>query len=625
MGILEFSCYALNGTRLMAMALAMPTSQYTGSSITTSDNNTAAILVESVPNPATLSDFSTMTVKSIWNGNLTGFYQTDIQFQCTIDPLTGIFTAVHSVSSQNRYSQGQPVGINLPGGFQYDPRTDHWSPILFSADYTWKGDPSSSFTIFNWPNTTTLYLATINPTNASFVNVGMLNQEGGATFVNSFNWTLDHKVSGFPQKLAYGHDAIYQIGRLVTDTGAQKLSQNGFITRIPLPASPNTFILPTDLTPAHSAELDNCASGNPGLSSAWVSFYSESLYMFCNNITRDHYSDQTYSFKYQENGILTGVLTESKRVNAPLQVMARYGNESNRWAVAINDRFAVNLGSDDFGNITQNYSPELGVFKNISYGRPVPSYSTDSEPNYAAITGGAAAAGLVIFILLVLAFRRWVWRRLREEYWPRWKDQIKAKLLEMLTKDEDHQIQDGNFDDTKVLQDESVENDKVEGEEISMRSFDLDGRDKILVTDDMSLSDVTAVNVDTAYMDGVAMERHPRPNYVTVLTSEDEVPTSEPEPMSGSTIPSVTIATIAADVPINRVIRSITRTVQAYTPDEEPTTIPRTSDTSPSRDASRRTVHATVIPPLTSHRLELPSAPPGPTTVDSVDSVDSEG
>ncbi|KAG0046834.1 hypothetical protein BGZ83_007989, partial [Gryganskiella cystojenkinii] len=419
---------------------------------------------------------------------------------------------------------------------------------------------------------------------------------------------------------------------LVTDTGAQKLNQNGFITRIPLPASPNTFILPTDLTPAHSAELDGCTFGTSGLSSAWVSFYSESLYMLCNNFTtNDPGYHGTFSFQYQENGVLTGVLTGSEDtrgnmiylpVNTPLQVMARHGNESDRWAVAINRALAVSLSSDEFGNITQNYYSQLGAVK-IDYGRG--DTSTESEPNYAAIIGGSAAAGLVIFILLVLAFRHWVWRRLREEYWPRWKDQIKAKLLEMLTKDEDHQIQDGNFDDTKVLQDEGVENDKVEEDEISMRSFDLDGRDKILVTDDMSLSDVTAVDVDTAYMDGVALERHPRPNYVTVLTSEDEVPTSEPEPMSGSTIPSVTIATIAADVPVNRVVRSIARTVQAYTPDEEPTTIPRTSDTSPSRDASRRTVHATVIPPLTSHGLELPSAPPGPTTVDSVDSVDSEG
>ena len=187
MGFLDFACITLNGTRVVGLSMAQWTKDYYNNF----DNNvTALILVES-KEPASLKDLTSVSVTSLWPHNITSRYRySNMQFVCHVDRATGVFSAVHSNSGAS--PSDRTLSLIPTGGFQYDPRSSSWTELTTSADYQWKGDPTTSFTIFSWPNTSTLYLAAIG--NSSSINVGMLSQatgsQTGPTFVNSFNWTL---------------------------------------------------------------------------------------------------------------------------------------------------------------------------------------------------------------------------------------------------------------------------------------------------------------------------------------------------------------------------------------------------------------------------------------------------
>jgi hypothetical protein len=187
MGLLDFACITLNGTSVVALSMAQSTKDYSNNY----DNNVAALILVESKQPASLKDLTSVSVTSLWSHNLTSrFRYSNMQFVCHVDPGTGVFSAVHSNSGASPSDRTLPL---IPtGGFQYDPRTGSWTELKASADYQWKGDPTTSFTIFSWPNTSTLYLAAIG--NSSSINVGMLTpgagNQTGPIFVNSFNWTL---------------------------------------------------------------------------------------------------------------------------------------------------------------------------------------------------------------------------------------------------------------------------------------------------------------------------------------------------------------------------------------------------------------------------------------------------
>jgi hypothetical protein len=84
-------------------------------------------------------------------------------------------------------------------------------------------------------------------------------------------------VHGYPRLLAYGNNAIYQIGSVVTNNNLGTYS--AMITRIPLLGDATTFVPPTNLTALSSADLDICAKQLP--SNAYTTFYSDTLYLFC--------------------------------------------------------------------------------------------------------------------------------------------------------------------------------------------------------------------------------------------------------------------------------------------------------------------------------------------------------
>jgi hypothetical protein len=193
MGLIDPNCLCLNGTRLLGLSLTKPESDY-GLAYS---NDTSVVLIETTISPLTsLSDLRSLSVISAWRTNLPYKEFDNMQCVCQVDPVSGIFTVV--------YSNGLG-GANYPnGGFRYDPTTQLWSVISFSSDYKWNGSAASSFVVFTWPNTSTLYQASIGNPNIGLVNIGVLGPTSGvddgvnghksATFVNSFNWTLVNSV-----------------------------------------------------------------------------------------------------------------------------------------------------------------------------------------------------------------------------------------------------------------------------------------------------------------------------------------------------------------------------------------------------------------------------------------------
>ena len=183
MGVINLSCLTLNNTRLLGLSIATSTDQYNDLALA---DNLDIILLESVPNPSSIDDLSSLSVKSVWQLNRQWIGYNAMQYVCMVDSTTGVFTAIHS---RNNWD------LSAPGGFQYDPRTSNWSELSFTDDYSWFGEVGRTFIVFPWPNTTTLYHAA--GVNSNQVDVGVLrrgsNGQGAGTFDNVFTWTLVKK------------------------------------------------------------------------------------------------------------------------------------------------------------------------------------------------------------------------------------------------------------------------------------------------------------------------------------------------------------------------------------------------------------------------------------------------
>ncbi|KAG0052254.1 hypothetical protein BGZ83_002814 [Gryganskiella cystojenkinii] len=612
MGYVDLSCITLNGTKLMGLSLAKPVQDYSN----LGSNLTAVLLLES-DSPSSLKDLSTLAVNSLWSHSLSSHYKNDgMLYVCQVDPVTGIFSVVHTNSGKDP-KNNKTLALIPPGGFQYDPATTTWSEFAMSPDFKWNGDPSISLAVFTWPNTSTLFLATIG--NSSTVNIGMLNPgdtgagQDRALFVNYFSWSLDPAKYGYPRRVLYGNGAIYQIGSVISDnnTGAESV----MVTRIPLTGDPSKFYPPTNLVAIQSSDLNKC---DPAASSGIAAtFYKDTLYIICkdttiayddNADTYDYANDDSFLFMVRENGSLSTGNVESTvsyefYPSSLIQAMPRGGNENDRWCVTTGQyqSMSIGLNANNLGNLS---SDSYGFpWIDLSFGIP-PDPPTKSQK---AVIGGSVAGGIVLLVLLILAFRRWAWPRLSQTYWPQWRDQTKAKLIAMLTKDEQEPYD--QFGDKKVLQEDGEDEQKLE-EGLSMHTIE-DGRDKILVTDDMGL-DKSVVSVDSAYMEGVVLESHPRPTFVTVLNDEITEPSSVIDSAETSTL----------SLPLQRAAGMTTnanpRNPQAITGEPSIVTFSNQDDTGdssslPAVDAPRiaEEVGLSVIPlSLSRFAVETPSAPP---------------
>ncbi|GJJ77076.1 hypothetical protein EMPS_09435 [Entomortierella parvispora] len=611
MGVIDLNCLALNGTRLVGLSVEVPEADF----LKNSSNSSAVILVEtSMANPSTLNDLKSLSVISVWKRNLSSIQFNAMEFMCHIDPTTGIFSAIYS---SNLVIPDTASAAHPAGGFQYNPATSTWSNIALSPDYTWDQKPQTSFTIFTWPNTTTLYQATIG--NSSAINIGVLSpgstNGANATLVNYFNWTLDPTLYGYPRQLAYGNNAIYQIGSIITNTNTG--AQDVMIAVIPLTSDPDTFVPPKSPVSISSSALDQCG---PGLPTASSTFYADSLYLFCSNYTLNQ--DNTFPgdgnnggfvFKYQQGGNLTGIFNTMLDIRyeflGPYQAMPRGGNGNDVWCPSLSSTEIIIVGLDDInlGNVTVGQGlNSIGV----PYGMP----ESFHEPNYKAIIGGSVAGAVVLLVLIVLAVRRWCWQKWRDAYWAPRRDRLKAKLVEMLTKDE---RPSGEHSETKVLHGGEDNEHKVE--EISMNSFEMYDQGKILVTDDMEL-DGNIVDLNTAYMGGVVLEHHPRPNIVTVLQDTGSAPPdversrfNQSHPLQQTSIADRRVRGPQA-LPVNSAMLS----EEHQSPEVEGVGASSSHNNShrkseEAEDAALPAYEDELSPPPTFQAIEPPSAPPNPT------------
>lgn len=220
-------------------------------------------------------------------------------------------------------------------------------------------------------------------------------------------------------------------------------------------------------------------------------------------------TSNSFLFTFQENGNFSGgsiqsIASFSFQPLGLVQAVPRGGNDNDRWLVTTGQyqSAALGLNSQDYGNFSSDTNGLAPV--DLPYG--IPGDSDDS--NWKAVLGGSVAGGLVLLVIVTLAVRRWLW--------PQWRDRAKDKLIEILTKDE--QV-NGDFGGKNELPEDGGDEYKVE--ETSAQTFDLNGRDKILVDEDMEL-DEFVIDVNAAYMGGVGLENHRRPTVVTTLHEDSE-------------------------------------------------------------------------------------------------------
>ncbi|KAF9356186.1 hypothetical protein BGX26_005616 [Mortierella sp. AD094] len=387
-------------------------------------------------------------------------------------------TSIPTVTSQPGATSVQP------GGIQYDPRTNAWSDFTLSDNYRW-GDVSNTFALFTWPNTTVPHQVNIAQANNGTVSLGMLkkNDDGSSTFVNAASWILDPNIHGYPTKLAFGKDSIYQFGSIVSDnrTGAFR----SLLTRIPSAAQMEVYSVHLQtfqfMISAISAVIT--ATNLP----ADVNPFSTKAFFIKDIGARNVSINSTNKYQFLVTNLFQPICG---------------GENSSVWGYDPGSpQIGMSLDPLNFGNYGSIYVPvnitdAFGDLDNVTIDEP-------SNVVLYAVIGVILSLMLAVFIL--------VWRdgfKIRTRIWPRWKRKIKAKIIESVSK-----IDDGNGDKTKVGEsDDGSTINKIE--EIPMQAIDMDEGHKILVTPDMDLSDV-----DAGYMQGVNLEHHPRPTIVISLST----------------------------------------------------------------------------------------------------------
>ncbi|KAF9925253.1 hypothetical protein FBU30_004945 [Linnemannia zychae] len=542
MGYIDLSCVTLNGSRLVGMAYTLPTSAYNQNlGYNDRDKYSHVILIQSNENP---SDHENLSWSLVSSWPRLPAYNTDVysSFDCHIGQSTGTFSLMSNFSVDTL-----PVLVTSiyrpPGGFQYNPKTGKWSDFSINPDYLW-ANVSATFALFNWPGSSSLYQANIGSITDGTINIGMLDDSTPTSkFINIANYTLDPNVYGYPMKLVYANDSIYQLGSVVVDKRTAEISY--FLTRIPLQTKNNSpsLDIPANLPVYNASILMGCEMR---LTKIWFSSFFNSVYFICQSYInsypldsrRGHTITKIFQFKDGDKTIKESNITgspfsstifqplENKEINYPWIYMTGYYAQQDGIQLRSNGIFPFPY-------------PGNHVFISEAFGA-----DSVSPTSYEFSTGNTPAitAGIVLGFLFLLAIvfygcfwrRRTVWRkkwfRFKTRTGPRWLRRVRLKLVDILK--EDLQIEndnDSDKDDKKShingktvisREDENEFNNKID--ERSNSSFELRGCDKILITDDMDLSErdcSLTVDVAAGYMKSVGLESHPRPAVVTSLAT----------------------------------------------------------------------------------------------------------
>ncbi|KAG0373411.1 hypothetical protein BGX24_011741 [Mortierella sp. AD032] len=532
MGILELECITLSGSRFVGMSYTFPTAEVSSSNPGDSTNYTHVALVQSNLNPMNLSNL-TWSLVSIWPRKISYLSDKYSSLTCHSDPNTGVFTMMSNFSANNAPSSVylDTSTLRQPGGFQYNPKTDQWSEFGVSPGYLW-GNVSLTFDLFTWPGTSTLYQASIGNATTGVINFGMLSDVsaasgdvgaagGPAKFVNVANYTLDPTIYGHPIKLTYANNSIYQLGRVIVDRNSAEFSY--FLTRIPIQSTDEqSFNLPTTtLATFDAAAIKNCQ---------------------------------------METTKICGIVQPIEQEHGQSSVSS--GTPSNWW-IYLGDKYGMQ--SEIKFNFTSGATPTPPIYPTTSltisepYGFTPQSNMPDENysPAYTEVITAGIVVGVILLLIAVL-FRpirrrlpgwRGKWAVFKAQTWPRWKRKIRLRLIEILSEDNDtgnskDQDEEALAGKTVISKEGGADDDEFNNkmEEHSMTTLDLEGCDKILVTDDMDLSGLESVpvmDVTTGYMNGVRLETHPRPGIVTTLNGNEGRKHSSSSPLSsddGSTL-----------------------------------------------------------------------------------------
>ncbi|KAF9143942.1 hypothetical protein BG015_000247 [Linnemannia schmuckeri] len=561
MGRLNLQCITLAGSRFIGMAYTTPTASYENPR--NSDDFTHVVLIQSNFNPRNLISLSWSLI-SAWPriANV----QSDIysSLTCHVNPETGVFTMMSNFSGNNfpsyydapQRSLYQSVPLRRPGGFQYTPSLGGVGPgkwadfVVNTQDYEW-GNVSATFDVFSWPGTSDLYQARIGNAAVGTIHFAQLTTTaetiagGPAIFINVANYTLNPDVHGYPMKVAFANNSIYQLGRLITDKRTGEFGY--FLTRIPLDPTKTgaaTFQLPANLVAYDASAIKSCQMETTKI---WYSSPLATLFVFCpipvvfdrsiNDVRKLLLVSQ---FRNGDKALSTPSNTSASDNQLLIQPIDR-SDSGDVWAY-LGSYFGTQYGvlidpaSNNVTGLDHQFS-YLTIPDLYGHGQgDVPRNISIVEEHLSLIIAGAVVGFLLILaaICYIPFRRRWrrtwrgKWMAFKAQTWPRWIRKVRLKLIDLLKEKEGVGKGDQDAEDKALQGKRDVSKDSEDGfnsnklEEHSMNSLDgLEGCDKILVTDDMDLSrlgsPLVMMDVATGYMNGVRLEAHPRPGVVTTL------------------------------------------------------------------------------------------------------------
>ncbi|KAG0017263.1 hypothetical protein BGZ80_008480 [Entomortierella chlamydospora] len=296
----------------------------------------------------------------------------------------------------------------------------------------------------------------------------------------------DPNTYGYPRKLGFGQDSIYQFGSIVANnmTGAFK----SLLTRIPLNSPNGTVFSPPTNLPVYEIDNFRVISINPGGTASNYTF--------------------TYELQPISSGGNSGV----------------WGYDPPRW---------MSLDPNTIGAFNPDSS--TGSVKITEPFEFWPIHNRPTDPiTYVSI-------GVSVFVLLVIVIIVWRnWRhvvKFRTQIWPSWKRKIKTKIIDFASRiddgDDGSKISDadGSLESGTRYEKSDPTINKIE--EMPMQLIDAEEGHKILVTPDMDLSDLddvittvaaspspAVVDVNVEYMMAVNLDTHPRPAIVTTLSDD---------------------------------------------------------------------------------------------------------
>lgn len=253
---------------------------------------------------------------------------------------------------------------------------------------------------------------------------------------------------------------------------------------------------PANLQTYNASSMSDCA---PGYLS--TSFYKDILYVFCQGadgpigpgpgIVMRFKDGPTFRDKALSPSTQTDIDRLSGAAIQPIggnaagtqDPFAFVVNAPGHWPVQ-----SISLGEDTLGD--GNYSDF-----NINITAPYGEIYTNPPNHTPAIVGGSIAGGLLVIALILYFVLR--------KRWPALRRKLATRIIESMMKD-DHR--------------DGLDKDCINKIEDPSSSVDLDGRDKILVTEDM---EEHGIDVSTGYMREVGLEQHPRPTIATTMARSD--------------------------------------------------------------------------------------------------------